>query len=81
MRFCKIFLLGVFLYASIANAQDVMVDLSVLDNLDTPNQNVSKPIFPVLPKKTDTKINKVAIQKQKKIRQTLNKIKKMCYNI
>ena len=67
MRFCKIVLLGVFLYASIANAQDVMVDLSVLDNLDTPNQNVSKPIFPVLPKKTDTKINKVATQKQKKL--------------
>lgn len=75
MRFCKIFLLGVFLYTSIANAQDVMVDLSVLDNLDTPNQNVSKPIFPVLPKKTDTKINKVATQKQKKIIKPVKKHK------
>lgn len=56
MRLGKIAILSAFIYASVANAQDVMVDLSVLDNLATPEMNISKPLFPVLPKKAKPKI-------------------------
>ena len=63
MRFGKIFLLASFLFASVANAQDVMVDLSVLDDLDVPYKNVSKPLFPVLPKKAEVKVKKATKQK------------------
>lgn len=58
MRFGKISVFAAFIYASVANAQDVMVDLSVLDNLETSKVNISKPLFPVLPKKTNIKIEK-----------------------
>ena len=75
MRFGKIFLLGVFLYASIANAQDVMVDLSVLDDLDAPYKNVSKPLFPVLPKKTEAKVKKSLKPKQEKVTKPIKKLK------
>lgn len=50
MRFEKTALLGALLFAFSANAQDVMVDLSVLDDLDTPYNIDSKPLFPVLDK-------------------------------
>lgn len=63
MRFGKLVLLGVFLFASAANAQDVMVDLSVLDDLETPHKIVSKPLFPVLPKKAEVKVKKATKQK------------------
>ena len=52
MRWGKIFVFGAFIFASVANAQDVTVDLSVLDDLDAPETNISQPLFPVLPKKT-----------------------------
>lgn len=58
MRFGKIALLSAFVYASVANAQDVMVDLSVLDDLDTPYTNELKPLFPVLSKKAEVKVKK-----------------------
>ena len=75
MRFGKIFLQGVFLYASIANAQDVMVDLSVLDDLDAPYKNVSKPLLPVLPKKTEAKVKKSLKPKQEKVTKPIKKLK------
>ncbi len=58
MRFGKIALLSAFVYASVANAQDVMVDLSVLDELDAPYTNELKPLFPVMSKKTDAQTKK-----------------------
>ena len=58
MRFGKIALLSAFVYASVANAQDVMVDLSVLDELDAPYANELKPLFPVMSKKTDAQTKK-----------------------
>ena len=49
MRLGKIMVFGAFMYASVANAQDVMVDLSVLDDLDAPAATISQPLFPVSP--------------------------------
>ena len=52
MRFDKIALVSILGFALSANAQDnVVVDLSVLDNLGTVYQAPSEPLFPVLPKK------------------------------
>ena len=68
MRLGKIVVLSAFLCASIANAQDVMVDLSVLDDLEAPTSNVSKPLFPVLPKTPKVEVKKVKPkQKNKKV--------------
>ena len=62
MRFGKIALLSAFVYASVANAQDVMVDLSVLDDLNEPKIVDTKPLFPVLPKKIRSKVEKKAVK-------------------
>lgn len=52
MRFDKIALVSILGFALSANAQDnVVVDLSVLDNLGTVYQAPGEPLFPVLPKK------------------------------
>ena len=75
MRFGKIALLSAFVYASVANAQDVMVDLSVLDDLDAPYKNVSKPLFPVLPKKTETDVKKSLKSKQTKLTKSVRRHK------
>ena len=58
MRLGKIFVFGALVYASVANAQDVVVDLSVLDDLNVPETNIAQPLFPVLPKKTVVEIKK-----------------------
>ena len=73
MRFGKIALLSAFVYASVANAQDVMVDLSVLDDLDAPYTNELKPLFPVLSKKTDTAPKKTIKKKSRLSRKSLKK--------
>ena len=74
MRFGKIMVLGAFLYASVANAQDVMVDLSVLDDLEVPEVVVSQPLFPVLPKKVNVEVNKtVKKEKAKSVKKNVKK--------
>lgn len=68
MRFEKTALLGALLFAFSANAQDVMVDLSVLDDLDTPYHIDSKPLFPVLDKESiKKKIVKPKVEAKKEI--------------
>jgi len=68
MRFEKTALLGALLFAFSANAQDVMVDLSVLDDLDTPYNIDSKPLFPVLDKESiKKKIVKPKVEAKKEI--------------
>ena len=68
MRFEKTALLGALLFAFSANAQDVMVDLSVLDDLDTPYNIDSKPLFPVLDKEAiKKKIVKPKVEVKKEI--------------
>ena len=62
MRFGKIALLSVFTSISLANAQDVVVDLSVLDDLDVPQMSNTKPLFPVLPKKAKVEVKKQAVK-------------------
>ena len=68
MRFEKTALLGALLFAFSANAQDVMVDLSVLNDLDTPYNIDSKPLFPVLDKEAiKKKIVKPKVEVKKEI--------------
>lgn len=73
MRFGKIALLSAFVYASVANAQDVMVDLSVLDELNTPYTNELKPLFPVVTKKYDTKTTKAIKKKAKSSKKSISR--------
>ena len=62
MRFGKIALLGMFTSISLANAQDVVLDLSVLDDLDVPQISNTKPLFPVLPKKAKVEVKKQSLK-------------------
>ena len=74
MRWGKIFVFGAFIFASVANAQDVTVDLSVLDDLGAPETNISQPLFPVLPKKTAVEIKKTAKkEKVNSVKKNFNK--------
>ena len=62
MRLGKIALFSMFVGISTANAQNVMVDLSVLDDLNEPKIVDTKPLFPVLPKKIRSKVEKKAVK-------------------
>ena len=75
MRLGKIMVFGAFMYASVANAQDVMVDLSVLDDLDAPAATISQPLFPVLPKKVNVEVKKpVKKEKVKSVKKDIKKV-------
>lgn len=67
MRFGKIILLSAFICVSVAKAQDVIVDLSVLDELETSQVGVSKPLFPVLPKKAKVDVKKNIVKSMPKV--------------
>lgn len=60
MRLGKLALVTVLGFCTVANAQDeVVVDLSVLDSLDSSYVAPSEPLFPVLPKKSKPLVKKV----------------------
>lgn len=84
MRFGKIVVLSAFLCTSVANAQDVVVDLSVLDDLEASTLRVSKPLFPVLPKKVKADVKKVKSKtapKKEKVKKKVEQVKQADDNI
>ena len=65
MRLSKLVLFFVLAFSMTSHAQDdVMVDLSVLDGLGSTLTSPSKPLFPILPKKTKA-VSKPKIVKKK----------------
>ena len=71
MHFGKLALVTVLGFCTVANAQDeVVVDLSVLDSLDSSYIAPSEPLFPVLPKKS-----KPLVKKVKKAPKPISKVK------
>ena len=71
MRLSKLVLFFVLAFSLTSHAQDdVMVDLSVLDGLGSTLTSPSKPLFPILPKKTKA-VSKPKIVKKKTFKQKL----------
>ena len=66
MRFGKITLLGALVFAFSANAQDVMVDLDVLNDLENPYVEDAKPLFPIFTPKAVIKVKKKTSRSPKK---------------